>query len=338
MIAVPQISERERRERDKRRQKEEEALYRPKRPIGRRIWQGFWALLFIVVVAVHAVGGWVYAGRITEGAFEVATDASFDGVTGELSAAGLDVSEVSYDSLLGPMDAWRTAGSSETWVVHVHGKGATPTDFLPALQALDAAGYPQLVISYRNDPGQPADPTGIYQHGTTEWQDLEKAVEYARSEGATRIVLSGQSMGGAIVLAYLYRQPPDLVSAVVLDAPSLDLAANVGLAASRERLPGGIPLPPTLTALAIFMSSVDSGANFDLMNYVKRDGQLVTETLVFHGTEDETVPIETSRRLAEDRPQFVTLVEFEGAGHTESDDQDPGRYGSTLVAFVNANS
>jgi pimeloyl-ACP methyl ester carboxylesterase len=335
---VPQISDRERKDRDKRRQKEEAALYQPKRSMGKRLWQGFWGMLFILVVVVHAVGGWVYAGRITEGAFEIPPNISFAEVDATFSAAEIEAEQVTYLSPLGEMDAWRTFGANGTWVIHVHGKEGLPTDFLTAVGALDEAGYPQLVVSYRNDPEQPVDPTGIYQHGTTEWQDLEGAVEYARSEGATGIVLSGQSMGGAIVLAYLYRQAPDLISAVVLDSPSLDLTSSIDLAASRERLPGGIPLPPTLTALAIFISSVDTGANIDLMNYLKRDGQLVTQTLVFHGTEDQTVPIETSRRLAEDRPQFVKLVEIPGADHAESDDVDPERFTSTLVAFVNSNS
>ncbi len=333
--AVPQISERERQAREKKRLREEAALYRPRRSLGKKLWQGFWWLVIVGAVLFHAVGGWVYGGRITDGAFDVPPGISFDSVQGDLDAAGVAAEQITYQSELGAMPAWQTFGAKDTWVIHVHGKGDTPASFAVAMRALQEAGYPQLAIAYRNDPGAPADPSGIYQHGVTEWKDLDRAVEYARSQGAQKVVLSGQSMGGAIVLAYVFRQPPGSISALVLDAPSLDLTANIELAASEERLPGGIPIPPTLTFTAAFISSVQSGANLDLMNYLKRDGQLVVPTLVFHGTADETVPIETSRRLAADRPGIVTLVEIAGAGHVQAMTVDPDRYTSTLVAFIN---
>ncbi len=335
---VPQISERERQAREKKRAKEEAALYRPRRSLGKKIWQGLWWLVIVGAIVFHAAGGWVYGGRITEGAFEVPSDISFATVDSDLASAGLDVEKVTYQSELGAMDAWRTFGAKDTWVIHVHGKGGSPASFATAMKALADAGYPQLAIAYRNDPGAPADPSGIYQHGVTEWRDLQKAVEYAVAEGADHVVLSGQSMGGAIILAYVYREPTGLVTGLVLDAPSLDLTSNIGLAAEAERLPGNLPVPATLTFTASFVASVQTGANLDLMNYLKRDGQLVVPTLVFHGTDDETVPIETSRQLASDRPGTVTLVEIPGANHVEAMTVDPERYTSTLVAFVNTNA
>lgn len=335
---MSQITEKERLQREKKRLKEEAALLRPKRKLSKKIWQGFWWVLLVGLVLFHGVAGVIYGGRVTDGAFIVASDVSFADVDQRLVDAGLVAEKVSYQSDLGPMDAWRTFGGNDVWIVHVHGLGGSPADLAPAMAALDDAGYPQLTISYRNDPGQPPDPSGYYQHGVTEWKDLEAAVAYAKAEGARDVILNGWSMGGAIVVAYAYRQEPGSVLAMVLDSPSLNLNDNLEFAASQEDLPFGIPVPPTLTAVASFISAVTTGSNLDLMDYLKRDGQIFSPTLVFHGTDDLKVSIEGSRALAADRPSFVRLVEIPGAGHVESVDVDPARYASTLVAFVNSNA
>jgi len=46
------------------------------------------------------------------------------------------------------------------------------------------------------------------------------------------------------------------------------------------------------------------------------------------------VPIETSRELAVQQPDLVTLVGFEGAKHVQSWNLDPARYGDAVVDFV----
>ncbi len=56
--------------------------------------------------------------------------------------------------------------------------------------------------------------------------------------------------------------------------------------------------------------------------------------LILHGTEDLSVPIETSRALASARPDLVTLVEFEGAKHVQSWNADPEKYATVLEGFV----
>lgn len=337
-VDVPPISERERRKREEKRLKEEAKLYRRQRSLGKRISQVFWGTVFIGLIVFHLGGGYVYGQQVVDRAFAVSTDTSFAEVDSTFAAAGIDAEKVSYDTELGPMDAWRTFGGSSTWVIHVHGKGGSPTAFTPLVKALQDAGYPQLVISYRNDPGQPADPSGYHQHGVTEWEDLAAAVDYARAQGARRLILSGQSMGAGLIFGYSLRQDEEVVSAIVLDSPSLDMSANVKYGASQESLPFGLPIPPTLPPVAVFVASVQTNANFDLMNYSKRAGQLVVPILVLHGTDDKTVPVQTSRDLAADRPATVVLVEFPGADHAEAQTVDPERYLSTIVSFVNANA
>ncbi|GIU92871.1 MAG: alpha/beta hydrolase [Acidimicrobiia bacterium] len=248
-------------------------------------------------------------------------------------AAGLVVEEVEYPTPLGPMDAWITGGDRDTYVIHVHGRGSSLKEALRLMRALDTEGFPQLAITYRNDPGQPADPSGLYQFGRTEWEDLRAAVDYVQSLGARRVVVVGYSMGGAIAVSYLYRQGREPVVAAVLDSPALSLDDAVDFAASRRRV-AGLPLPPTLTATAKLIAGLRLGVNWRTIDYPQRAGRLAVPTLVIHGTDDDTIPISTSRRFAEARPEFVTLVEVEGAAHVASWNLDPERYESTVIGFL----
>ena len=51
--------------------------------------------------------------------------------------------------------------------------------------------------------------------------------------------------------------------------------------------------------------------------------------LVFHGTDDETVPLTTSQEFFEARPDLVRLVIVPGAGHVRSWNISPEAYEST---------
>ena len=56
-------------------------------------------------------------------------------------------------------------------------------------------GYRSMIISYRNDKGLPKDPSGIFQYGTTEWKDIDGAIDKAL-EFTDNVVLWGTSGGG----------------------------------------------------------------------------------------------------------------------------------------------
>ena len=143
-----------------------------------------------------------------------------------LSAFGLAYRDVVYTSPIGEFPAWLIPGDAKVWAIFVHGKGADRQEALRLLPVVADLGLPALVITYRNDDNVPQD--GSYGYGETERQDLHAAVDYALQEGAERVVLVGYSMGGAIVLNFLYQSAlTDRVSALVLDSPLLDLEAAV---------------------------------------------------------------------------------------------------------------
>lgn len=250
-------------------------------------------------------------------------------------AFGLGYTEVQFDTPLGAMNAWEILAPSSLWVVHVHGLGAPRSEALRTVQPIAEAGYPQLVIDYRNDPGEPADPTGYYTYGQSEWEDVAGAVDYTIDRGAEGVVLVGYSTGAAHILSYLYRTPDSRVLAAVFDSPNIDFEETVDLGASQRRLPLiPLPLPGTLVWTAKRLSSIRFGIDWNAIDYVSRAEQLTVPVLVFHGTDDETVPLTTSQEFFEARPDLVRLVIVPGAGHVRSWNISPEAYERRLTEFL----
>jgi alpha-beta hydrolase superfamily lysophospholipase len=169
-------------------------------------------------------------------------------------------------------------------------------------------------------------------HG--EWADLAAAVDYARSRGAQHVVLVGASMGGAIVASYLRHAPADgIVKGVVLDSPALSLERTVQWGADQIALPGGLSLPPPVTWGAKRFTTLRTGLDWEAVDYVSDPSWDTVPTLVFHGPEDRTVPVDTSGQLARARAN-VTYVETAGADQVESWNVDPAAYERTLAEFL----
>lgn len=295
-----------------------------------RLWRGILLGLVIAVLVVHVGAGWMFSGQIVDDAFTPPEGLAF----GDPAATALPISEIEYVSSVGAIDAWHLDGTRSEWVIHIHGKGASLEQALPVAESLAGAGYNQLIIGYRNDVGQPPDPSGYYRYGATEHEDVAAAVEWAREKGADQVALFGYSTGGAIALSYLYKNPNAPVRSMVLDSPNADMGATVDLAASQETLLGILPVPFTITELAKTLASLRVSVNWQSIDYVRRIDGLSVPTLVFHGTEDTRVPIETSQQMAADRPQVVELIVVEGAGHVSSRDISPAAYDQRILDFL----
>lgn len=276
--------------------------------------------------------------RIDGEAPEVGALADLDGAAfpGDPDRAfGLRYTDVEFDTPLGAMDAWEILAPSSLWVIHVHGLGAPRSEALRAVRPITEAGHPQLVINYRNDPGEPADPSGYYRYGQTEWEDVAGAVDYAVSHGAEGVVLVGYSTGAAHILSYLYQTPESPVLAAVLDSPNVDFEQTVNLGASQRRLPLlPLPLPGTLVWTAKRLSSMRFGIDWKAIDYVANADQLRVPVLVFHGTDDDTVPLTSSQEFFEARSDLVRLVIVPGAGHVRSWNISPEAYERRITEFL----
>ncbi len=246
-----------------------------------------------------------------------------------LRAHSISFEDIRFAAPIGEFDAWQVDGSDDTWVILVHGKGASRTEALRMLPVIEDAGLPFLVITYRNDVGMPEDPSGYYQYGLTEWEDLEAAARHALANGASDLIIVGYSMGGGIVTSFLYESPlADRVAGVILDSPMLDLGATVDLGGQNRNLPGFL----TMAAKVI------SGFKFDIdwvaLDYLSRVEDISVPVLLFHGDADETVPVQTSDMLAENRPDLVTYVLFEDTPHVAAWNVDTETYEAAVREFV----
>jgi alpha-beta hydrolase superfamily lysophospholipase len=247
-----------------------------------------------------------------------------------LATAADEGSEVQITGPLGDLPAWLLpAPGGRKWAILVHGRTSERDETLRAWTSFSQAGYTSLIVTYRNDIETAPDPSGYYQFGRTEWADLEPAVQIALDSGAEEVVLAGFSMGGAVVMSFMERSAlADEVDRLVLDAPMLDFGRTVDLGAHERRVPG------IVTRLAKWLAGMRFDVDWDALNYLSRAETLDVPVLLIHGDDDDTVPVQTSRELAELLPELVTYEEFPDAGHVTSWNNDPARYGRVLLEFL----
>ncbi len=249
------------------------------------------------------------------------------------TALGLVYSEVGVPSELGEMPAWLVpAANRDTWVITVHGRGASREEALRVLPQLHNAGLPVLLMTYRNDTGSPRSPDGLYHLGDTEWRDIEAAIRYARGQGARKVVLYGWSMGGAIIGQTLARSDlAPAVSGVVLDSPVTNWSQTLDLQASNRGV------PTWLTPVAELVSGWRADIDFDRFDLVRNPPALRPPTLLLHGSADGTVPAQSSRDLASAASGIgwpLQYVEIPGADHTSGWNVATDTYRAALGDFL----
>lgn len=245
------------------------------------------------------------------------------------SARGLPFESVAFPSELGPMPAWRIGGRSRTWAIYVHGINGDKLGGLRIAPTLRAAGLTSLLIDYREDVGAPPSPDGKHHMGLTEWRDLEAAARFAVDRGARRLVLVGYSMGGAIVTQFMERSPlAARVAGLVLDAPALDWSETIEFGAREMGLPG-VAAKPVEWAIGLRID-----VDWDRLDALRHTDELAVPTLLFHGLEDEVVPIATSAALARALPRQVTFERVPHAEHVQSWNVAPARYEARVRSFL----
>ncbi|MGA7690064.1 MAG: hypothetical protein WCA29_12640 [Jiangellales bacterium] len=226
---------------------------------------------------------------------------------------GLDFTEVQIETPLGPSPAWFVPADGNTWAIYSHGRGALRQEGLRMLETSHALDMPTLMVTFRDDlVGQPED--GISNFGLTEWPDLEAAVQYALDNGAQDVVLLAGSTGGAISVSLL--ENSDLADSVVgmaFDAPVTSFGQTVDLNAAER----GFPAP--VVGLGKWITEQRVNIDFAATDYISSVGDLDVPTLIIHGTEDTTNPLQASEEFAAAAPEGVVTVDtFEGAEHVWS--------------------
>ena len=251
------------------------------------------------------------------------------------SVSDTDYEYIEYESDLGMFPAYLTSEGETGVVIFVHGfRGAFERDFTAMLRAPDFGnlGYRSMIISYRNDANAPKDPSGLYQYGVTEWIDLDNAIKYVEQNiNPDRIVLWGTSGGGGPVTSWLQNNPDsDRVDGIIFEAPVISFWESVEVN-GKARYPF---IPELFFPYIKLFTEVRYGVDFDTMDF--RDALVMSEVpvLLFHGDDDEWVPVDMSDYIAENRRTNFTYIRMSNVGHVTSWNADPVRYIFEIEKFL----
>jgi pimeloyl-ACP methyl ester carboxylesterase len=256
-----------------------------------------------------------------------------DGVYTPESVSGIGYKDIFYESNVGSFPAYLTSNGENGIVIFVHGfRGNYAREVFSLMRAKDLAelGYRSMVIAYRNDRGLPKDPSGIYQYGVTEWEDIDAAVDEARKYNEN-IVLFGISGGGGPVSSWI-ENSNDLskVSGIIYEAPVISFWESVEVNGA-ARFPW---LPESLFSYFKIVTELRYDVDFDSMDFREAVINSSIPTLLFHGDDDEWVPVEMSDLIAESRDTNFTYIRYENVGHVTSWNADPDNYVYQLSQFL----
>ncbi len=271
------------------------------------------------------------------GGFQIGDDLYLDRTSfpHDPSVEGLDYEEVVIPSSIGDLGAWRLGftpqaayddPNSDVWAIFVHGRTSNRET---AMKLFNLPGVHSLAIDLRNDEGAPPSESGYYDFGTTEWEDVEAAVQYALDNGGKKIVLVGFSMGGGVVVNYQLKS--ELAShtiGLVLDSPMLNFGKTVDKGAEER----GVPAPITFAAKAI--ATMRFGVDWEALDFLSKASDIDVPVLLIHGKDDKTVPIETSFVFASENPEMVSMITFENVGHVAAWNWYPIKYRRLVQEFV----
>jgi len=256
-----------------------------------------------------------------------------DGVYTPESVSGIEYKDIFYESNVGSFPAYLTSDGENGIVIFVHGfRGNYAREVFSLMRAKDLAelGYRSMVIAYRNDRGLPKDPSGIYQYGVTEWEDIDAAVDEARKYNEN-IVLFGISGGGGPVSSWI-ENSSDLskVNGIIYEAPVISFWESVEVNGA-ARFPW---LPEALFSYFKIVTELRYGVDFDSMDFREAVINSSIPTLLFHGDDDEWVPVEMSDLIAQSRDTNFTYIRYENVGHVTSWNADPDNYIYQLDLFL----
>ncbi len=258
-----------------------------------------------------------------------------EGVYTPKSVSGLDYETIYYQSDLGEFPAYLTNDGDVGIVIFVHGfRGDYSREVFAKMRAGEIVdmGYRSMIISYRNDKGLPKDPSGIFQYGTTEWKDIDGAINKAL-EFTDNVVLWGTSGGGGPISSWLGNVgDSSKVKGIIYEAPVINFWESVEVNGA-ARYPW---VPQQLFAYFKIFTEIRYGIDFQNMDFTDNVINSDIPALLFHGDDDEWVPVEMSDFIAENRETNFTYIRYENVGHVTSWNADPDNYVYQLETFLSS--
>ena len=208
-------------------------------------------------------------------------------------------------------------------VLFLHGLQGSRDQLLPQAADVLEAGYGALLIDFRNHGESEGEVTSMGFH---EIKDARAAYSHLRAQPEVRdIVIWGHSMGGAVACK-LMREAD--AAGLFVDATFAEFPGLVA-AGARQR---GFP-PALATFLFTRLYGALSQSDVCAIRPVEDMAKVDRPVLLFHGSDDPTIPVEQARQLAAVNPH-VRLSVFEGGGHSDLYELDPKRYRAEVLAYL----
>lgn len=238
---------------------------------------------------------------------------------------GLKYEEVFFRSRDGTqLGGWflPAVGEAKGTVIHFHGNAQNMSAHFGFVDWLPVQGFNLFVFDYRGygTSAGKASREGVHE-------DSLAALDYIAARPGIdhdRILVLGQSLGGANAIAAVGSRPHPGIRAVVIES---------AFSSYREIVRDKIASIPLLSLLRTPLSFLLLGDRYSPDSVVANIAP--TPLLIIHGTADGVVPYSHGTRLfelAREPKQFWTI---EGGGHIEAFVSHGGEYRRKLVTYFN---
>lgn len=236
---------------------------------------------------------------------------------------GLKYEDVTFHSKDGTsLSGWfiPAVGKAKGTVIHFHGNAQNMTAHFGFVSWLPAKGFNLFVFDYRGYGKSAGSPNrrGVFE-------DSLAALDYINSRhniDHNRLLVLGQSLGGANSIAAVAERPHGAIRAVAIDSAFASYQSIV-----RDK----IAAMPLLSLFCSPLSRLLIGDDFSPDAVIAKIAP--TPLLIIHGTGDPVVPYSHGKRLfelAREPKQFWTI---EGGEHTEAFADSGSVYRQRLVDF-----
>jgi uncharacterized protein len=226
---------------------------------------------------------------------------------------------------------WWVQGEDKVVCVFIHGYLMNRAELAPVAFQLWRLGVSSLLIDLRAHGRSGGKSCTL---GYREREDVKDALRYARSRApGAKVVVVGSSMGAA-ASALALAEEPSLADALVMDSGYSRLSNAI---LGWWRFLGGTPLM-VLLAPTVYLATPMAGFwpfSIDIANALRRIGP--KPVLHLHGTKDSLALPTEAERNREACVGPTELVWFDGHGHSEYRWEEPKRYMSELLRFLQEN-
>ncbi len=228
------------------------------------------------------------------------------------------------------LGAWYcSAGSNAPLVILFHGYTSEKSGTLPEAKAFLEMGCSVLLVDFRGSGDSSESYTTI---GYDEGDDVAAAVRYARQNlPSAKIILYGQSMGGAAIL----RAVSDC--GVKPDAIVIEAVFDTLLHTVRHRFEAmHTPSFPN-AELLVFWGGAEMGFNGFKHNPVAYAAKVTCPALFFHGSADPRAHVEEARSVYEAVAGPKEFKAFANLGHASGVTRFPDEWKKTARDFLRTN-